>query len=176
MRICSALLLFLLLAYGPCFAQVAPHGPSSDPKTYKIKVAITMSGDPAYQDTVEHFITQRLGRIKDVQIVDRGNEDICLYCIVLAAKGKDQTMMGVVLSYAVTSQTKNIVGKYRVSKLVPDAYKAGEINQYFTNGGYLVDQFTSISDIPSLQQTVEWDTDRIDSSDIKLVRDFYGMD
>jgi hypothetical protein len=170
MRICAALV--LMLSVLPCLAQGADATPS--PKQYTVKVSLTMSGDNEYRGQVEDYLSRKLGAIHDVKIVDRGDEDVCIYCIVLAAKFKDQTTMGVVLSYAVTSQTKNIVGKFAVSRLVHDTYHAAEISQYFTNGGYLVDQFTSISDVPSLRETVSSDADRIDSSDIKLVRDIYA--
>jgi hypothetical protein len=170
MKICAVL--FLILAAWPCCGQTGnPVGSSKD---YKVKVSLTMSGDNEYRGIVEGYLSKKLGAIHDVTIVERGDEDVCIYCIVLAARFKDQTTMGVVLSYAVTSQTKNIVGKYRVSQLVHDSYQAAQINEYFTNGGYLVDQFTSISDVPSLQQTVDTDADRIDQSDIKLVRDIYA--
>ena len=171
-----AVLLFVLLA-APCLAQTnkAPSNAAPSPKEYKVKVALTLSGDEEYRGMVGNFLTRKFGSIHDVQIVERGDEDVGIYCIVLAAKFKDQTTMGVVLSYAVTSQTRNIAGKYLVSKLVLDSYKASQINIYFTNGGYLVDQFTSISDVPSLEQTVYSDADRIDGSDIKLVRDLYGV-
>jgi hypothetical protein len=170
MRICAVLL--LILAAWPCAAQTGK--PEDSSKEYKVKVALTLSGDDEYRGQVESYLSRRLGAIHDVTIVDRGDEDICIYCIVLAARFKDQTTMGVVLSYAVTSQSRNIAGKDQVSKLVHDTYQEEQIDQYLTNGGYLVDQFTSISDVPSLQQTVDADADRIDQSDIKLVRDIYA--
>lgn len=141
--------------------------PPKEPFKITVKVNITCD-NPVKEDIFRSYIDKELRTIDDVKLVNV-NPLVTINVIIMDVKNERDFSYGYVLSWAITSQVRNVLAIWAVKGNV-DADTYSNLKGCLTNDGVLVDHFLFLCALDQLKNQVSQGVAKIDGGALENVR------